>query len=105
MILIRAVITYIAVVALAFPLVFSRSTWRDTLPGKSTMLWSSIVAAVMTTTALRVWGIDLPEWVRFPIYAGIALGVTMQLVTLLRVQYGERRGTRREREIRELRKR
>lgn len=105
MILIRAVITYITVVAVAFPLIFSRSTWSATLPGKSTMIWSSIVAAVMSISALRVWGIDLPEWVRFPIYLGIGFGVTVQLVTLLRVQYGRKQETRRERELRELRER
>lgn len=104
MILILIAITYITVVAAAFPVIFSRSRWNSTLPGKATMLWSVIVASVMLLTDLRAFGVTLPEWVRGPIYLGIAVGVTVQLVTLLRVQYGKKaKRTRREIELQEMR--
>lgn len=104
MILLRFAITYIAVVAVAFPVLFARSRWYSTLPGKGTMLWSTIVAAVMALTALRAWGVHVPEWSRVLIYVAIAVGVTMQLVLLLRVQYGRQtRATRRQDEIQGMR--
>jgi hypothetical protein len=88
MILIKIALTYITVVAVAFPVLFSRSRWNSTLPGRATMLWSSIVAAVMLLSELRLLGVHVPEWTRVFVYLGIAVGVTMQLVLLLRVQYG-----------------
>lgn len=77
--------------AVAFPLVYLRSPWRSTLPGRSTMALAVVIAIVLVLACLRRT-LGLPP-VPFQIVAyGLTLVVLWaQLIVLLKVQANDRR--------------
>lgn len=88
MLLFQVLTVLCAIVAVAFPVNYALSDWTRTLPGRSTMAMSCVVAVVMVLVALRAFGILLPDWSRFLVYGGILTVLSAQLAVLLRLQYG-----------------
>jgi hypothetical protein len=83
-----------------FPvLFFIRSDWNSNIAGKSQMWFSLIIAAVLTLSSIRLFGVILPEWFRMAVYGAIVAGLISQDITLTKVQ--NRRSSRIARENRE----
>lgn len=86
-ILTDAAILVALITAVLFPALYLRSPWRSTLPGRSIMLFSVIIAGIFVLIAVRtVFRVELPEYVRTIVYVLIAAATTTQLLVLLRVQ-------------------
>lgn len=82
-----------------FPVMLGlRSDWRANGPGKSLMVFSSIIAGVFFLVFLRTLGYDLPEWIRAVVYMAIIVGLASQAVTLTKVQNRRAARIARERE-------
>jgi hypothetical protein len=81
--------------ALFFPINYSRSHWRSTLPGKAMMGFSAIIALVMGLASWRVITGDLPpSWTRATSYVLIATGLAMMDAVLLHEQAKDRQKTK-----------
>lgn len=85
--MLTALVILAAGLAWYFPLAFFfRSDWNANAAGKSLLVFSSIIAAAMTLSVLRVLGIGVPIWLRAGVYGLIVIGLAVQAVTLTRVQ-------------------
>lgn len=89
-----------AALAWYFPLAFFfRSEWNSNSPGRSQMVFSLIVALVLTLAVGRRLGWEIPTGFRAAVYGAIVIGLAVQAVTLTKVQNRRSDRLAREREF------
>lgn len=94
-----ALVLLAAALAWYFPIAFFlRSDWSYNAAGKSQMVFSFIVAIVLTLSVLRVFGVSVADWIRYGVYGAIVIGLAIQAITLTNIQ--NRRAARLRREAR-----
>jgi multisubunit Na+/H+ antiporter MnhC subunit len=60
------------------------------------MVFSLVIASVLSLVVLRQFGVSLPNWIRAAVYGAIVIGLATQAITLTNVQ--NRRSARLSRE-------
>jgi len=81
-----------AIPATLFPLLYSRSTWRSTDVGRALMFKGAAVAALFDIAIVHFWW-NFPgyEYLYAAVVTSVAIGVTFQLIVMLRNQRQGRR--------------
>lgn len=80
--------------ATAFPLLYARSPWWERDVGRSTFVFSVVLAAVLVLTVFGQFGLRLPVWVVAVLFAAMAASVWWRVVTLWRAQHRGRETVR-----------
>lgn len=72
--------------AVAFPLLYRRSYWREHPIGRSTMAFSIVLAITLLLTLLAPFGLHLPPVVVGLIFTAMAATVWWRVVVMWRTQ-------------------
>ena len=77
--------------ATLFPIVYSRVPWRGSSVGRSVMTLSVALLLLVDISALsRALHLAVPRWVVVVVFAFINAGLYYQLITLIKVRWGDR---------------